>query len=87
VSRAYVLELLQRELVLLGGLLLLEEHGGLVEVEDDVVEEEVADLEDDAVGLHAAAGPAHHPVCDEVLHGAFGLPEDEALADEDTEPG
>jgi hypothetical protein len=87
VSRAYVLELLQGQLVLVGRLLLLEEHGGLVEVEDDVVEEEVADLEDDAVGLHAAAVPAHHPVGLEVLDGVLGFAEDEALADEDAESG
>ena len=29
-----------------------EEHGGLVKVQDDVVEEEVADFEEDVAGLN-----------------------------------
>ena len=87
VTRYYVLQLLQCQLVLVRGLLVLQEHGGLVEVEDDVVEQEVADLEDYAVGLHRASGPAHHPVGMEVLHRIFGLAEHEPLADEDAQPG
>ena len=37
---------------MVGGLTGPEEHGGLVKVQDDVVEEEVADFEEDVAGLN-----------------------------------
>ena len=48
----YVLELLEGLLEMVGCLTGPEEHGGLVKVQDDVVEEEVADFEEDVAGLN-----------------------------------
>jgi hypothetical protein len=82
------LELLKGFFEVVGSLAGPEEHGGLVEVEDDVVEQEVADLEEDVAGLHLFIGPTEKPVGIEAFDGFRVLASElEALGDEDAVSG
>ena len=58
----YRLQFLKGILVLLYSLLSRQEHRGLIEVQDDVVEQEIANFEHDAGRLDGGIRPRHLPV-------------------------
>ena len=82
------MQLLEGILVLLDSLLSRQEHGSLVEVQDDVVEQEIANFKHNAWRLDGGIRPRHLPVRFKVLDDCRSLgTEVEPLADHDAEPG